>query len=80
MSGMDDPDPMAPSRTEIYIARDLVKLVLSTTVLMRLSNTDDAPWRYIQNLIEGDGQLKVRFLEEDAVRILRYNEPVEVGF
>lgn len=77
---VDSTDPMEPTRTEIYIARDLDRLVLSTTVLMRLSNADNAPWRYVQSVSYTESGLKVRFLEEDEVRLLRYVEPVEVGF
>lgn len=58
---------MEPDRTEIYIARNRDKLVLSTAVLMRLSNADDAPWRYVQTLSETDQGIKVRFLDEESV-------------
>lgn len=74
-----DLDGMEPEKTEIYIARDLYKLVLSTSVLMRLSGADDAPWRYVQTLTETDQGLKISFLDEESVRVLRYDEPVEVG-
>ncbi|MCV7210332.1 hypothetical protein [Mycolicibacterium canariasense] len=72
--GMEEPD-----RTEIYMARDLGKLVRGTNILMRVSNSDDAPWRYVQTLTETGQGVKVTFLDEESVRLLRYNEPVEVG-
>lgn len=77
--GMIFDDMEEPDRTEIYIARDLRNLVLSTGVLMRVSNSDDAPWRYVQTLYDTDQGVKVTFLDEESVRLLRYNEPVEVG-
>lgn len=79
---------MVPTRTEIYLARDLRDI--DGGLLLRVSSADDAPWREV--LITTDGMwtdaetgvrsdfVRVRFLDDERERVLKSDEPVEVGF
>ena len=83
-------EPVEPSRTEIFLARNLDSLGHDTPFMLRTSDDEGAPWRPVRQRRRAGWTdpdtgafaetMTVNFWFDDSERVLNFDDPVEVGF